>query len=87
MDDIRFGMYSRLTTLTEQYGYFVGETQDRTYAPAKHRNNHGDNQVTVLEQHKDGHVHIHSAELLLTGLNPYFLPGQMFQWLLHDFVR
>ena len=33
MDDIRYGMYSQLTTMTEKYAYFVGETQDRAYAP------------------------------------------------------
>ena len=72
MDDVRFGMYSWLTTLTEEYGYSVGETQDRIYAPGNNRNNHGDNQVTVQEQHKDGHLYIHSAVLLRTGLTPYF---------------
>ena len=79
MDDIRYGMYSRLPTLTKKYGYFVGETHYRTYAPGNHRNDHGDNQVTGLEQHKDGHLHIHSAVLLLTGQDPYFSSGQMFQ--------
>ena len=79
MDGIRYGMYSRLWTLTEKYGYFVCETQDRTYAPGNNRNDPGDNQVTGLEQHKDGHLHIHAAVLLLNGLNPYFFSGQMFQ--------
>ena len=49
MDGIRYGMYSRLWTLTEKYGYFVCETQDRTYAPGNNRNDPGDNQVTGLE--------------------------------------
>ena len=79
MDDKSYATYSRLPTLTEKYGYFVGETQDRTYAPGNHRNDHGKNQVTGLEQHKDGHLHVHTAVLLLTGQNPYFLSAQMFQ--------
>ena len=79
MDDIRYGMYSRLRTLTEKCGYFVCETQARTYAPGNNRNDPGDNQVTGLEQHNDGHLHVQSAVLLLTGLNPYFSSGQMFQ--------
>ena len=65
--------------MTEECGSIVGETQDRTYAPGNNRNDHGDNPVTGLEQHKDGHQHIHTAVLLLTGQNPYFLSAQIFQ--------
>ena len=66
--------------MTEECGSFVGETRDRTYAPGNNRNDPGDNQVTGLEQHKDGHLHIRTAVvLLLTGQNPYFLSAQMFQ--------
>ena len=55
--------------MTEECGSLVGETRDRTYAPGNNRNDPGDNQVTGLDQHKDGHLHIHTAILLLTGLN------------------
>ena len=65
--------------MNEECGSFVGETQDRTYAPGNNRNDTGDNQLTGLEQHKDGHPHMHTAVLLLTGQNPYFLAAQMFQ--------
>ena len=66
--------------MTEECGSFLGETPDRTYAPGNNRNDPGDNQVTGLEQHKDGHLHIRTAVvLLLTGQNPYFLYAQMFQ--------
>ena len=78
MDDARYGMCSRLTTLTENYGYFVGETQDRAYAPGNNRNDPGDDQVTGLEQHKVGHLHIHTVVVLLTGLNPPFFLGKCF---------
>ena len=62
--------------MTDEYGYFVCETQD---TPGNNRSDLGDNQVPGLEQHKDGHQHIHTAVLLLTGLNPYFYYGLMFQ--------
>ena len=66
--------------MTEECGSFVGDTQDRTYAPGNNRNDRGDNQVTGLEQHKDAHLHIRTAVvLLLTGQHPYFLSAQMFQ--------
>ena len=78
MDDIRYEIYSRLTTMTEEYGYFVRETQDRTYAPGNNRNDPGDDQVTGLEQHKVGHLHIHTVVVLLTGLNPPFFLGKCF---------
>ena len=66
--------------MTEECGSFVGETRDRTNAPGNNRNDPGDNHVTGLEQHKDGHLHIRTAVvLLLTGKNPYFLSAQMFQ--------
>ena len=66
--------------MTKECGSFVGETRDRTYAPGNNRNDPGDNHVTGLEQHKDGHLHIRTAVvLLLTGKNPYFLSAQMFQ--------
>ena len=65
--------------MTEKYGYFVDETQDGTNAPGNNRNVPGDIRVTCLEQHKDGHLHVHSAVLLGTGLNPYILSGQIFQ--------
>ena len=55
--------------MTDEYGYFVCETQD---TPGNNRSDLGDNQAPGLEQHKDGHQHIHTAVLLLTGLNPYF---------------
>ena len=66
-------------TMTEECGSFVGGTQDGTYASGNNRNDPGDNQLTGLEQHKDGHQHMHTAVLLLTGQNPYFLSAQMFQ--------
>ena len=47
--------------MTEECGSYVGETQDRTYAPGNNRNDPGDNQLTGLEQHKDGHPHMHTA--------------------------
>ena len=65
--------------MIEECGSFVGETQDRTYAPDNNRNDPGDNQLTGLEQHKDGQLHIHTAVLLLTGQNPYFLSARIFQ--------
>ena len=65
--------------MPEEYGYFFAETKDRRYAPGNNRNDPGDNHVTGLEQHNDGHLHIHTAVVLLTGLNPYFFSGQMFQ--------
>ena len=55
------------------------KTQDRAYAPLNNRNDPGYNQLTGLEQHKDGHQHMHTALLLLTGQNQYFLSAQMFQ--------
>ena len=55
--------------MTDEYGYFVCETQD---TPGNNRSDLGVNQTPGLEQHKDGHKHIHTAVLLLTGLNPYF---------------
>ena len=45
--------------MTEECGSFVGETQDRTYAPGNNRNDPGNNQVTGLEQHKDCHLRAH----------------------------
>ena len=66
-------------TMTEECGSFVGGTQDGTYASGNNRNDPGDNQLTGLEQHKDGYPHMHTAVLLLTGQNPYFLPAQTFQ--------
>ena len=65
--------------MTEECGFFVGETQDRTYAPGNNRNDPGDNQLTGLEQDKDGYLHMHTALLLLTGQNTYFISAQMFQ--------
>ena len=65
--------------MNEECGSFVGETQDRTYAPGNNRNDPGDNQLTGLEQHKDGHPHMHTVVLMLIGQNPYFLSAQMFQ--------
>ena len=65
--------------MTEECGSFVMKTQDRAYAPLNNRNDPGYNQLTGLEQHKDGHQHMHTALLLLTGQNQYFLSAQMFQ--------
>ena len=65
--------------MTEECGFFVGEIQDRTYAAGNNRNDPGDNQLTGLEQHKDGYPHMHTALLLLTGQKPYLLSPQMFQ--------
>ena len=66
--------------MTEECGSFVMKTQDRAYSPLNNRNDPGDNQVTGLEQHKDGHLHIRTAVvLLLTGQKPYLLSAQMFQ--------
>ena len=65
--------------MTEEYGHFVDDTQDRTYAPGNNRNDPGDNQVTSLEHNKDGHLHIHSAVLPLTGLNRFTFSGKMFR--------
>ena len=47
--------------MTEECGSYVGETQDRTYAPGNNRHDPGDNQLTGLEQHKDGYPHMHTA--------------------------
>ena len=61
--------------MIEECGSFVG----RTYALGNNRNDPGDNQLTGPEQHKDGHLHIRTAVvLLLTGQTPHFLSAQMF---------
>ena len=53
MDDKVYGTNSRLTILTGNCAYHVGQTQDRTHAPGVNSNDPGGNQVPVLEQHKD----------------------------------
>ena len=68
MDDIRYGMYSQLTTMTEKYAYFVRETQDRAYAPGNNSNGPGGIQFPGQDQRRNGHLHMHSAVLPAAGL-------------------
>ena len=46
--------------MNEECGSFVGETQDRTYAPGNNRNDPGDNQLTGLEQHNQRWIPTHA---------------------------
>ena len=68
-----FGIISRLTLLTEKCEYLVDGPQDGAYVPGDKSNDSGGNQVPVLEQHKNDHIHIYSSVLLYPGLNTYFV--------------
>ena len=48
--------------------YLVGGTQDGTYAPCNNSNGLGGILVPGLDQHKNGHLHMHSVLLLAVGL-------------------
>ena len=63
-----YGVYWRLTILTGKYGYLVGVTPDGTYAPGDNSNCPGSIQVPGQDQHKNGHLHMHSAVLLALRL-------------------
>ena len=56
--------------LTGKYGYLVGGTQDGTYAPGDNSNGPGGIQFPGQDQHKNGHIYMHSAVLLAVGLQP-----------------
>ena len=47
--------------------------------PSDNNTDLGGNQVTGLDQHKDGHLCIYSSVLLYLGLNTYFLSETRFE--------
>ena len=63
-----YGVYWGLTILTGKYGYLDGGTPDGTYGPGGNSNCPGGIQVPGQDQHKNGHLHMHSAVVLALGL-------------------
>ena len=55
--------------LDRKYGYLVDGPQDGAYMPSDNSTDLGANQVSGLEQLKDGHPRIYSPVLLYPGLN------------------
>ena len=76
----------RLTILMDKNGYLVDGPQDSAYVPSDSSADLGVNQVSGLEQHKDGHIHIYSPVLLYPGLNTEFISVGWFQLLPQTFV-
>ena len=54
--------------------------------PSDNSTDLGGNQVSGLEQHKDGHIHIYSPVLMYPGLNTELISVGWFQLLPQDFV-
>ena len=73
MDDDKYDIDLRLTILTGKYGYRVDGPQDSAYVANDKSYDPGSNQVPVLEQYKDGHLHLYSPLSLYPGLNTHFL--------------
>ena len=69
INDCRSRINPRLTILTDKNGYIVDEPQDGAYVPNDNSTDLGGNQVSGLEQHNDGHLHIYSPVLLYAGQN------------------
>ena len=86
INDCRSRINPRLTILTDKNGYIVDEPQDGAYVPNDNSTDLGGNQVSGLEQHKDGHLHIRSPLLLYPGLKTDIISEGLFQLLLQDFV-
>ena len=53
----------------EKSGYLVDEPQDGAYVPSDNSTDLGGNQVSGLEQHNDGHLHIYSPVPLYPGVD------------------
>ena len=73
--------------LDRKYGYLVDGPQDSVYVANNNSNDPGGNQIPVLEQHRDDHLHIHSPLMLYPGLNTYFISERRFPILLEHFVN
>ena len=78
----------RLTILTDKNGYLVDEPQDGAYVPNDNSTDLGGNQVSGLEQHNDGHLHIYSPVLLYAGQNTWisFVTEESIKLVVQDFV-
>ena len=57
------------------------------YVANDNSNDPGGNQIPVLEQDKDDHLHIYSPLMLYIGLNTYFISERRFPILLEHFVN
>ena len=73
--------------LDRKYGYLVDGPQDSVYVANNNSNDPGGNQIPVLEQHRDDHLHIHSPLMLYPGLNTYFISERRFPILVEHFVN
>ena len=69
MDDCSRRINPGLTIFMEKSGYLVDEPQDGAYVPSDNSTDLGGNQVSGLEQHNDGHLHIYSPVPLYPGVD------------------